>query len=153
MSPQKDTPKSCCETFDGRHPLVWSPQAGPKSDERPKDEPTAPFCKRTILRYFEGFTFIQGTPKRPHGSLHLRRSLHLRGTVGHEMVGREGGREGRGEEGRGGEGRGGEGRGGEGRGGEGRGKIHKMALLTSNPKNQTAYNKISKIHRKQDKNH
>ena len=32
-------------------------------------------------------------------------------------------------------------------------KIHKMALLTSNPKNQTAYNKIGKIHRKQDKNH
>ena len=32
-------------------------------------------------------------------------------------------------------------------------KIHKMALLTSNPNNQTAYNKISKIHRKQDKNH
>ena len=37
--------------------------------------------------------------------------------------------------------------------GGGGGKIHKMALLTSNPKNQTAYNKISKIHRKQDKNH
>ena len=35
----------------------------------------------------------------------------------------------------------------------GGGKIHKMALLTSNPKNETAYNKISKIHRKQDKNH
>ena len=32
-------------------------------------------------------------------------------------------------------------------------KIHKMALLRMKPKNQTAYNKISKIHRKQDKNH
>ena len=32
-------------------------------------------------------------------------------------------------------------------------KIHKMALLGLKPNNQTAYNKISKIHRKQDKNH
>ena len=32
-------------------------------------------------------------------------------------------------------------------------KIHKMALVASKPINQTAYNKISKIHRKQDKNH
>ena len=29
----------------------------------------------------------------------------------------------------------------------------KMALVASKPNNQTAYNKISKIHRKQDKNH
>ena len=35
----------------------------------------------------------------------------------------------------------------------GGGKIHKMALVASKPINQTAYNKISKIHRKQDKNH
>ena len=35
----------------------------------------------------------------------------------------------------------------------GGGKIHKMALVASKPNNQTAYNKISKIHRKQDKNH
>ena len=35
----------------------------------------------------------------------------------------------------------------------GGGKIHKMALVASNPNNQTAYNKIGKIHRKQDKNH
>ena len=35
----------------------------------------------------------------------------------------------------------------------GGGKIHKMALLKLKPNNQTAYNKISKIHRKQDKNH
>ena len=39
------------------------------------------------------------------------------------------------------------------RGVGGGGKIHKMALVASKPNNQTAYNKISKIHRKQDKNH